>query len=603
MKRKCTIAIFCCKLLNYALIMFSFFLLSNQCSAQSCPASGNLVTNNDTAICLGKSVTLSASGGGNSYSWTASPADASLTTPTIANPVVTPAGTTIYTVTASAANLLVNGNFENGNAGFTSGYTYVTGSTFNSTSYSINTNPNNQNSFFTTCGDHTSGSGKMMVVDGGTDGITKLWCETVAVVPNTTYTFSYWIQDVSNDADGDGHPAGLDAQINETSIGIGTSPVMGLPCGGWVQKTFTWNSGNATTADICLNDTTTFPNGNDFALDDIVFGTNCTFTKSVTVTAAVCHLPLAIQAAHLDADCTNGNGSITVLAVEGTGVAPYMYSINGGTYSTNTIFSGLSGGTYTVSVKDANTPASTHDTTITVAGCQDDKAVSIANLATGNSLIWYTSSVGGGGTSVAPVPSTDEAGVFAYYVTQSQGACESPRAAVTVTVHGKPQISAGGPVVYIVSGAAVQLKAVANGDNLSIVWTPDIAISNITIVQPTVNPTITTTYKMTVTGAGNCVATDTVNVVVTENIFIPNVFSPNGDGMHDTWLIDKINEYPGAQVKIFNRYGQLILESNGYNQPWDGTYNGKPVPVGAYYYIIKLSDAAAPIAGSVSVVR
>jgi gliding motility-associated-like protein len=117
--------------------------------------------------------------------------------------------------------------------------------------------------------------------------------------------------------------------------------------------------------------------------------------------------------------------------------------------------------------------------------------------------------------------------------------------------------------------------------------------------------TQTTTYTLTVTSAAGCTASDQVLVTLLKPIDVPNVFSPNGDGIHDKWVIRNIESYTGSVVQIFNRYGSLIFEQFGYNlsNAWDGTFKGKPMPVGAYYYIIKLSPDKQPVAGTVSVIR
>ena len=83
----------------------------------------------------------------------------------------------------------------------------------------------------------------------------------------------------------------------------------------------------------------------------------------------------------------------------------------------------------------------------------------------------------------------------------------------------------------------------------------------------------------------------------------PNVFSPNGDGINDKWMISNLSDYPGAFVEIFNRYGQRIFYSAGYNDPWDGTLSGKPLPVATYYYVITLKNSFEPLTGSVTIIR
>ena len=88
-----------------------------------------------------------------------------------------------------------------------------------------------------------------------------------------------------------------------------------------------------------------------------------------------------------------------------------------------------------------------------------------------------------------------------------------------------------------------------------------------------------------------------------KSIIIPNVFSPNGDNVNDKWVIRGLVEYEECRVEIYNRYGQLLFQSFGYRQPWDGTYKGQAMPVATYYYIINLKPGEAPLSGSVTVLR
>jgi gliding motility-associated-like protein len=110
---------------------------------------------------------------------------------------------------------------------------------------------------------------------------------------------------------------------------------------------------------------------------------------------------------------------------------------------------------------------------------------------------------------------------------------------------------------------------------------------------------------MNVTSGDGCVARDQVLVVVLQELVIPNVFSPNGDSVNDKWIIKNIEQYPNNVVQIFNRYGQLLIETKGYSSSsaWDGTNMGNPLPVGAYYYIIRLNDGKGPLSGTISILR
>jgi gliding motility-associated-like protein len=81
----------------------------------------------------------------------------------------------------------------------------------------------------------------------------------------------------------------------------------------------------------------------------------------------------------------------------------------------------------------------------------------------------------------------------------------------------------------------------------------------------------------------------------------PNVFSPNNDGINDVWDIPSLIPYPKCSVDIYSRSGHLVFHSIGYSKAWDGKLNGKPLPVGTYYYLIRGSDNIVPVAGSITI--
>jgi hypothetical protein len=153
----------------------------------------------DITLCHpGGTVQLNGTFSGNpnnilSVEWT--PASG-LSDPTILNPQATVNQTTTYTLTVrhfTGNNLFTNGNFEAGNTGFTSDYTHSPNNLVPEGVYAITNNPSIQHPGFAPCGDHTSGSGNMMAVNGaGTPG-QSVWCQTVPVLPNTTYVFSAWV--------------------------------------------------------------------------------------------------------------------------------------------------------------------------------------------------------------------------------------------------------------------------------------------------------------------------------------------------------------------------------------------------------------------------
>jgi gliding motility-associated-like protein len=82
---------------------------------------------------------------------------------------------------------------------------------------------------------------------------------------------------------------------------------------------------------------------------------------------------------------------------------------------------------------------------------------------------------------------------------------------------------------------------------------------------------------------------------------VPNIFSPNSDGGHDFWVIANGGE--GMSLEIFNRWGNLVYESENYDNTWDGKRNGEDLPGGVYFYIIKFTDGRKPVQGYVTIIR
>ncbi len=171
-----------------------------------------------------------------------------------------------------------------------------------------------------------------------------------------------------------------------------------------------------------------------------------------------------------------------------------------------------------------------------------------------------------------------------------------------LTVFSIPLVTAG-PDRFLLEGGSIVLAGSGTGTNLSFKWTPPADLDDATKVQPLANPINDIMYRLTATSSDGCKAFDEVMVTVLKTPVVPNTFSPNGDGIHDTWIIPFLETYPGATVDLFNRYGQLVFHSVGYAKPWDGKYNGKPVPVGTYYFVINPKNGRKTMSGFVDVIR
>lgn len=101
-----------------------------------------------------------------------------------------------------------------------------------------------------------------------------------------------------------------------------------------------------------------------------------------------------------------------------------------------------------------------------------------------------------------------------------------------------------------------------------------------------------TEFILTATTLEGCAASDTVFVDVLLELDIPSGFTPNADGINDAWNLGGLDQYPSAEITLFNRWGDVLLTYGSTDGSWDGTLNGIPVPVGTYYYHIRVNEPA-----------
>ncbi|MFN3916348.1 MAG: gliding motility-associated C-terminal domain-containing protein [Flavobacteriales bacterium] len=172
---------------------------------------------------------------------------------------------------------------------------------------------------------------------------------------------------------------------------------------------------------------------------------------------------------------------------------------------------------------------------------------------------------------------------------------------VEVVVYPLPAADAGLDTT-ISLGTSVQLFGTGG---VAYSWSPSDDLSNPFINNPFASPPTTTDFVLTVTNSNGCSATDTVRVSVENDYFliIHNLLTPNGDGFNDAWIIENIENYPENEVSIFNRQGQLIYRQQAYDNTWEGTFNGKNLPDGAYYYVITFTDTDKIFKGAVNIIR
>ena len=174
---------------------------------------------------------------------------------------------------------------------------------------------------------------------------------------------------------------------------------------------------------------------------------------------------------------------------------------------------------------------------------------------------------------------------------------------VSINVHPLPVVDAGPDRVYI-QGYPVTISASASGEDITYYWSPPLYITNDSSLNPVVTPPVDMLYTLHVQSAFNCNSKDEMQVKAVAGLFIPNAFTPYGDGLNDRWNISFLDIGFDADVKIFNRWGNIIYHVSGATVSWDGMVNNIPQPSGTYIFIIKFKDKSLPeIKGTLTLIR
>jgi gliding motility-associated-like protein len=340
---------------------------------------------------------------------------------------------------------------------------------------------------------------------------------------------------------------------------------------------------------------------------------NSTNTAFLTEYGTASLTTMTSTEAATDANCTNPNGGTITVTTTG-GIAPYSYSINGGAFQSSNVFSGLNQGVKTVLIKDASCQSFTKTITI---GFTDNLTLSTNNdttvcsnapvqmVANSNaaSYVWTPSAGLSSATISNPIALVNSNTSFT--VTATLNSCIKTRT-ITIQTKPSPAIDAG-PDKTIVAGDQVMLDGLAINP-VSIAWTPASSLSNANILNPVAKPLTTTTYVLTVKNSDNCTSIDNATVTVLPYcIKAMEAFTPNGDAINDRWLVTAGNSCTSRiYVDVFNRYGNLIYRNENYQNDWDGTWHGKPVADGTYYYVITyllINGKSVMLKGNVTILR
>ncbi|CAN5454994.1 hypothetical protein BH09BAC1_BH09BAC1_00890 [soil metagenome] len=259
----------------------------------------------------------------------------------------------------------------------------------------------------------------------------------------------------------------------------------------------------------------------------------------ITVFVPAIDKPVVDSVIVKDSYCSNMDGSASVQV--SAGVAPYVFTWSHDSTLVGNIAKGLSEGSYDVTVTDAN-------------GCDTSFTFNIEEII-------------------------------------------APKLAVVPNV---PQN------IYAGQSVNIAVSLVSPIDSVYYQWVESEGLDCYDCTNVIATPERTTTYLVMVTDVfTGCQDTAYVTVIVKDetNIFIPTAITPNGDGVNDVWKIRELVTFPDNEVVILNRWGDVVFSASPYQNDFNGTFNGKELPAGTYYYIIKLDNISESVTGPLTIVK
>jgi gliding motility-associated-like protein len=512
---------------------------------------------NDT-ICGGETAYFVASGG-LFYQWYPEEGLSNLTN--YYTSVTTDTNVTYYcNITSPGPNLIYNGDFELGNTGFFSQYIYNNTSLWDEGTYMVGPNPQTYHSHFSSCPDHTTGTGNHMIINGAIQPNTTVWQQVLQVVPHTDYIFSCWAQTVCAD-----NGAQLQFRINFSLIG----PV--FVCSDtlchWTQFYTIWNSGTSTSANISIVNQNQGLGGNDFSIDDIFFSELKMCVDSVSV---------IVENPQMDL------GSDTVIC-EGEFVmiqpteeySSYYWSTGATTPSIMIVAEGdywcqgwnNSNCVATDTIHIAFKPQPFIDLLCTDSLiCEGEFTRLYVESNTPVSLIWSNGEVGDE-IEVRPASTTTYS-----VIASADGCLDTAQIEIEVVPY---QTLFLGVDDYLCEGDELLI----NLDSLEgeFLWSTDDVTSTLLITEPGL-------YWVFVDDRG-CVVSDTIEFRECSEISVPNIFTPNGDQIND-YFCPETKGIDTLVLLIFDRWGKQVFRTEDFKTGWDGEIGGTPAPEGQYYWAI-----------------
>ncbi|MBP5649864.1 MAG: VCBS repeat-containing protein [Bacteroidales bacterium] len=474
---------------------------------------------------------------------------------------VSPSQTSVYYIYgqniegATGDNLVVNGDFEQGNTGFTSAYNYSS-NLWPEGNYYVGSNAHNYHTNFPSWYDHTNGAGNYMIINGATLPNTNVWTQTIQISPNTDYAFAAWVCSLTFGTQGGGL-AQLQFSINGSQIGN----VFSAPSTtGWQRFYEVWNSGNNTTATITILNQNTGGDLNDFGLDDISFAPlSCPYNDSVVVVVA-----MLVDSAVCD----------NMFPFEWNG---YTFTEPGTASATIPAHNGLD----SVVVMTVSLLTTSH-TVLEDRICQNE-----AYSASGFHLS-------------AEETSTTGLNVFTLTLPNFLGCDSVVELNLTIIPMVIPVFFADPDKMLLSESALTHLINITDTTNMGQwhyrwIWDFGDGISDTTLAYHYEHEyTQMGEFEVTLTleTEQQCENSFSYMVYVEDNLEYPNVITPNGDGVNDVLIIKNMNPNRPNRLIVYDRWGKKVYDRENYQTYMkdDMLYNvsegfgAENLSDGVYYY-------------------
>ncbi|HXB43300.1 MAG TPA: gliding motility-associated C-terminal domain-containing protein [Puia sp.] len=330
-------------------------------------------------------------------------------------------------------------------------------------------------------------------------------------------------------------------------------------------------------------DGTHFQTSNIF--NDLPAGTYTIIVKDINRQTSAAAVTISencpfVTAIATDASCNSNNGTITATGASGT--SPYQYSIDETRFQTSNIFSGLAPANYTVTVKDANGLTNTTSVTIknhcpvvtaisTDAICGNNNGTIIATAANGTPPYQYSID----GINFQMSNNFLDLGPRMYIVTIKDANGLTNTTTISVPIGTTPDIKVfAGNDTSVATNQPLQLFAidVNNSGFIEFSWSPTYGLNNPSIQNPVAILDKDITYTVTAKTHDSCAGSGDINIKIYKgpDIFVPNAFTPNGDGRNDILKAMPVGIKEFRYFMIYNREGQKVFYTSNPSIGWDG---------------------------------